>query len=116
MRPYLFFGLVAIAVIAVLYPSLYHRTEWNPYAVWIAAFSGATLAVYGLDKGLSVASGLRAPEMLLHLLAMLGGFPGGWLGMFLFRHKINLRKHPNIWIVLLLSTLGHMVLTCLWFC
>jgi uncharacterized membrane protein YsdA (DUF1294 family) len=115
VRHCLFFGVIAIAVVAALYPSLYHRTDWKPHTVWFAAFSGATLVVYGLDKGLSVAGGPRAPERLLHMLAMLGGFAGGWLGMFLFRHKINLRKHPSIWLVLLLSTLGHMVIIYCWF-
>jgi uncharacterized membrane protein YsdA (DUF1294 family) len=27
------------------------------------------------------------PEAALHWLALLGGFPGGWLGRSLFRHK-----------------------------
>jgi uncharacterized membrane protein YsdA (DUF1294 family) len=30
---------------------------------------------------------------LLNLLALLGGFAGGWVGMFLFRHKINYQRH-----------------------
>lgn len=115
MRYALFFGSIAIVVVAVLYPSLYNRTDWNPYAIWIAAFSAATLLIYGLDKALSVFGGIRAPERLLHLLAALGGFPGGWLGMLVFRHKSNFRKHPSVWATLLLSTLGHAALTCYWF-
>jgi uncharacterized membrane protein YsdA (DUF1294 family) len=115
MRYYFFFGLIAIVVVAVLHPSLYSRTNWNPYAIWIAAFSTATFAVYGLDKRLSISGGMRAPERLLHLLAALGGFPGGWLGMLFFRHKSNFRKHPSIWAMLLLSTLGHGALTYFWF-
>jgi uncharacterized membrane protein YsdA (DUF1294 family) len=115
MRYYLLFGAIAIAVVAVLYPVLYNRTDWNPYAIWITAFTAATFTIYGLDTGLSVLSGIRAPEKLLHLLALLGGFPGGWLGMFVFRHKINRTRHLDIWIVLLLSTLGHIALTYLWF-
>ena len=115
MRYTLFLGSIAIVVVAVLYPYLYSRTDWNPYAIWIAAFSTATFLTYGLDKGLSVVGGIRAPERLLHLLVALGGFPGGWLGMLLFRHKSNFRKHPSIWAMLLLSTLGHAALTYYWF-
>lgn len=115
MRYYFFFGLIAIAVVGVLYPTLYNQTAWNPYAVWIASFSAATFLIYGLDKGLSVFGGMRAPERLLHLLAALGGFPGGWLGMLLFRHKSNFRKHPDIWAMLILSTVAHGALTYYWF-
>lgn len=115
MRYGLIFGSIAIGVVAVLYPYLYNRTDWNPYAVWVAAFSVATLLIYGLDKTLSISGGIRAPERLLHLLAALGGFPGGWLGMLVFRHKSNFRKHPNIWAILFLSTLGHAALTYYWF-
>jgi uncharacterized membrane protein YsdA (DUF1294 family) len=111
----LFFGSIAIVVVAVTYPYLYDRTDWSPYAVWVAAFSAATVLIYGLDKGCSIFGGIRAPERLLHLLAVMGGFPGGWLGMLVFRHKSNFHKHPNIWAVLLLSTLGHGALTYYWF-
>lgn len=115
MRYGLFFGSIAIVIVAVLYPSLYNRTDWNPYGIWIVAFSAATFLIYGLDKGLSISRSIRAPERLLHLLAALGGFPGGWLGMFAFRHKSNFHKHPNIWAVLFLSTLGHGALAYYWF-
>lgn len=115
MRYALFFGSIAIVVVAVIYPSLYNRTNWNPYAIWIAACSAATVLIYALDKGLSIFGRIRAPEKLLHLLAAMGGFPGGWLGMLVFRHKSNFRKHPDIWAMLLLSTLGHGALTYYWF-
>jgi uncharacterized membrane protein YsdA (DUF1294 family) len=53
----------------------------------------------------------RAPENLLHLLALLGGFPGGWFGMIFFGHKTNFRKHPSIWFFLALGTALHIMLT-----
>lgn len=112
---YLVFGTLSLVMTAVLYPLLYSRTTWNPYAMWILALSMTTFVMYGLDKFLAKNESIRAPESILHMLAMFGGFPGGWLGMTAFRHKINYRKHPAIWIVLLLSTLGHAALTYYWF-
>jgi uncharacterized membrane protein YsdA (DUF1294 family) len=48
------------------------------------------------------------------LLALLGGFPGGWAGMFLFNHKSNRQKHPVIWLCLILGTVIHAALAYYW--
>jgi uncharacterized membrane protein YsdA (DUF1294 family) len=82
------------------------------YISWLETLSIVTLLMYGLDKLLAVqfAFSVRAPEIILHLLSLVGGFPGGWLGMFLFRHKINGKKHPLFKPVLILSTAIHSVL------
>ena len=40
----------------------------------------------GLDKLKAKQGARRIPEFRLFLLALLGGGPGGWLGMYAFRH------------------------------
>lgn len=114
MGYYLLFGFISVVLMTLFYPYLYHHTSWNPYLVWVAALSATTFVIYGLDKFLSRMGEVRTPEKWLHLLAVLGGFPGGWLGMIVFHHKTNLRKHANVWAVLLLSTLGHAMLALYW--
>jgi uncharacterized membrane protein YsdA (DUF1294 family) len=114
MRYYLAFGSVSAALTGLLYLLLYDNTNWNPYLVWLAALGGATFVLYGLDKLLAKAGQARAPENLLHLLALLGGFAGGRTGMLAFHHKCNLRKHPAIWFFLVLATLGHAALAYFW--
>ncbi len=55
-----------------------------------------TIACYMHDKTLS-ASGLglrRIPESTLHLLGLLGGWPGGVIARRVFRHKT--RKQPFV--------------------
>lgn len=54
---------------------------------WFAAFSAVTFLAFGLDKWRAARSGLRVPESLLAGLGALGGWPGGLMGMILFRHK-----------------------------
>ena len=115
MRYYLTFGLIAAVLGGAIFYQLYNRTLWNPYLVWISALSGATFGIYGLDKVLAKIGWRRAPENLLNLLALLGGFPGGWAGMLLFHHKTNYRKHLAIWLFLILSTVGHAGLAYYWF-
>lgn len=115
MGYYFSFGLLGIALGGSLYYWFFNNTALNPYALWVAAWSVSTFVMYGLDKGFSKVSQARAPELILHLLAAVGGFPGGWLGRFLFNHKTNVRKHPAFLIVLFLSTVGHGLLTWYWF-
>jgi uncharacterized membrane protein YsdA (DUF1294 family) len=112
---YVGFGLVSVAMMVLLYPLFYNSTDWNPYAVWIMALSITTFLMYGLDKLLSKIGNVRTPELILHLLAILGGFPGGWLGRAVWRHKTNVTKHPWFPIVLVISTAGHTLLTYYWF-
>ncbi len=71
---------------------------------WVAALSMITFLFYGYDKFQAMRQGLRVPERLLHAMALLGGFIGGWFGMLLFRHK--LRKQA-FWAVLAGSTVLH---------
>ena len=54
---------------------------------WLAVFNAVTLFAFGVDKWRSGRSGNRIAEMTLVLLGALGGWPGGLLGMILFRHK-----------------------------
>ena len=86
--PYRRYGLIAaVATIAltVAIALLFGPEYW--LAAWIAAISVVTFAAYGFDKSRARSDGERIPELVLHALALAGGFPGGWLGRAVFRHK-----------------------------
>jgi uncharacterized membrane protein YsdA (DUF1294 family) len=57
------------------------------YWIWLVIASVITFILYGLDKAQSKRSGWRVPEIVLHGLAIVGGFIGGWVGRSMFRHK-----------------------------
>jgi len=59
-----------------------------------AVMSAVTFAVYGLDKVAARAGRWRTPEATLHLLALLGGWPGAFVAQRVFRHKT--RKQPFV--------------------
>ena len=48
-----------------------------------------TFAVFWLDKRAAVAGLQRVPEITLWVLCASGGLWGGWIAMFVFRHKIK---------------------------
>lgn len=52
-----------------------------------AVASVITLAAFAWDKAAAARGGGRIPEAGLHLLELLGGWPGAILGALLFRHK-----------------------------
>lgn len=80
-------GLLSIGLTSALALLLYFYTDWHFYWVWLIAVSLITFFLYGIDKAQAKRGAGRVPELVLHGLALLGGFVGGWLGRFLFRHK-----------------------------
>lgn len=101
------FILIAAVAVIGLGLILAWLTSWNPYMVWLASASVITFFLYGFDKAQAVNGGLRVPEIVLHGLALAGGFPGGWAGRLVFHHKTRKRSFT---IVLWISTILHLVL------
>lgn len=62
-----------------------------PVSPWIAALyvvaSGVTFGVYAFDKTAARAGGWRTKESTLHLLAVIGGWPGAIVAQRLLHHK-----------------------------
>lgn len=90
------------------------RARWpgHEHLAWIAVWSVVTFVAYAIDKSAAKAGSdprgrskrARVSERTLHLLALLGGFPGGWLGRHGLRHKTKKRWFA---IVLAVSTALH---------
>jgi uncharacterized membrane protein YsdA (DUF1294 family) len=102
------FGVLTVVLVLIIGFAAYtyaRQYQLPRYLVWLATLSVITFFWYGFDKGQSKRGGLRVPEIVLQLLAVAGGFPGGWLGMLAFRHKT---KHTSFVIILVLSTLLHL--------
>ncbi|MFO1475957.1 MAG: DUF1294 domain-containing protein [Verrucomicrobiota bacterium] len=55
---------------------------------WVGLSSAAAFLLFGYDKWCAGRPGRsRVPEFRLALAGALGGWPGGLLGMVVFRHK-----------------------------
>ncbi len=107
------FGLFSLVLIVIIgyfvFTSTYGRLDLYP--AWLLTLSVVTFIWYGFDKGQSKRGGLRVPEIVLQLLTLAGGFPGGWLGRAMFHHKT---RHDEFRTVLILSTLLHAGLLIVW--
>lgn len=54
---------------------------------WMLALSAWAFLLFGFDKWRARRGGARLAESALFWVAALGGWPGGLLGMIVFRHK-----------------------------
>jgi len=60
--------------------------------LWYVVISVATFILYAIDKSAAVHQRWRVRENTLHLISILGGWPGAFLGQTLFRHKTQKRS------------------------
>jgi uncharacterized membrane protein YsdA (DUF1294 family)/cold shock CspA family protein len=57
---------------------------------WLALYYGASIITYGCysrDKTAAQNAGRRIPESTLHLMSLVGGWPGALIAQVLLRHK-----------------------------
>lgn len=57
------------------------------FALLTAVMSLITYVAFAIDKRRAINGGWRLRESTLHLMELLGGWPGAILGMMLIRHK-----------------------------
>ena len=80
------------------------RTPVICAALFMLVMSVVLFALMGADKRFARHEMRRVPEKKLFLFALLGGAPGGLLGMYAFRHKT---KHWYFWAVNIIGVLLH---------
>ncbi|KRE43686.1 hypothetical protein ASG74_02260 [Knoellia sp. Soil729] len=69
--------------------------------------SGIAFMVYGADKAAAIQGRWRASESTLHLLGLLGGWPGALVARPVFRHKTIKQPFRAIfWATVLVNCLG----------
>jgi uncharacterized membrane protein YsdA (DUF1294 family) len=105
--PYTFYTLLAVALAVVIGVALFILTDWGFFWIWLLTLSIVTFIAYGYDKAQAKGGGSRIPEIVLHGLALAGGFLGGWLGRVVFRHKT---QKASFTVVLLISTAIYLAL------
>ena len=103
--PKKYYAQVAVVGVAIVIALIFYIAGAIPlYPLCLASTGIVTFALYGFDKMQAKRDGGRVPEIVLHLLTLAGGFPGGWVGRFVFQHKT---RKPVFLIVLVMATALH---------
>lgn len=109
--PKRFFFVIAVILVAGVSGLLWRLGVNVLYAV-LGGMSVIAFLFYGYDKRQAIRNRPRIPEIVLHMLALLGGSPGALLGQLVFRHKTKKLSFRIVFlaIVLLQAVLGF----CYW--
>jgi uncharacterized membrane protein YsdA (DUF1294 family) len=79
----------------------------------LVGMSVITFVFYGYDKLQAIRNRSRVPELILHMLALLGGTLGAFIGQLAFRHKTKKLRFLIIFISIVLLQVG--IGYCYWF-
>lgn len=99
-------------LLMVLWMGMLALGAWNHrLPVWLlggaAALNLLTFIVYYLDKSAAQSGQWRVPENNLHLLALVGGWPGAWFAQQMLRHKSSkTRFRATYWATVILNCAG----------
>lgn len=103
----LILGYVAITCFAAIV--VLEVVFWN-MPVWVLAIYGGvsiiSILFYWQDKMAAIKGTWRIPEEQLHLLGIVGGWPGGIIAQHIFRHKTQKERFARyFWFTVLLNVL-----------
>lgn len=83
------FGSTTLVAAIALSIMLFLLIPSAPLLMWLVAVNLVALLTYGYDKTIAGGATTRVPESVLLSLALIGGSPGAFVGMLLFRHKTS---------------------------
>lgn len=99
MGAWLLLGALCVAPIWACW-QLAGMVPWRALLGYAAGISVATFVVYRHDKKRAQSSGWRTPESTLHLLELLGGWPGAFVAQRWLRHKTAKRSFQvSFWLI-----------------
>lgn len=101
-------SLFAIPALLVLWLAL---SVWGRLALWVpltyAVMSGMAFVAYALDKSAAERGAWRISEGNLHLLSLLGGWPGALVAQQRLRHKSTKHSFRQVfWGTVVLNLVG----------
>ena len=100
------FSIIAIILIAAVFALLLYFTKLNLLYSYLLSINIITFLIYGYDKHQAKKVGMRIPEIVLHLMALMGGSPGALLGQLTFRHKIKKMRFIIVfWAIVILQVI-----------
>ena len=103
------FAIPAFTLLYLVVAMLWKTPGWVAAAYAVA--SVVTFAAYALDKAAAAQAASRTPESSLHLLALMGGWPGALLAQQVLRHKsVKAEFRRVFWATVVLNVAGFALL------
>lgn len=97
--------LLALPIFALVYGFVVWRWGFSPLVLLgYLGLSFVTFFVYAFDKSAATGGSRRVSEQTLHLLSLIGGWPGALLAQQLMRHKTSKQSFITVfWATVLLN-------------
>lgn len=103
------FAIPALIIVFVIVGVLWRPSLWVT-ALYVLA-SLLTFVVYAIDKSAAQNGRWRIPEVHLHFLAMVGGWPGALLAQQFLRHKSTKAAFRSVfWITVVFNMIAFVTL------
>lgn len=83
------FGVATLVAAVALSAALFILVPSTPALAWLITVNLLALLLYGYDKAIAGGEQRRVPEATLLGIALIGGSPGAFVAMVLFRHKTS---------------------------
>ncbi len=98
------FAVVILFFAFLGWAALQNRLPWLIVAIY-AVLSVLTYAMYAADKAAAQADRRRTPEDSLHLVSVIGGWPGALIAQRVLRHKSQKRSFRLVfWVTVLVNS------------
>lgn len=96
----------ALLLLMILPVAAFFKISFPIGHFWVAIFavvvSSVTYFFYSRDKRMAVIGGFRISEIRLHVLELIGGWPGAFIAQRRFRHKCSKRAYRfGFWLIVL---------------
>lgn len=98
-------SLMPLALLLILPVAAIFQHFAHPWLIWAGAFTLSLLTyfTYASDKRRARTNAWRIPEAHLHILELLGGWPGAWLAQKYLRHKSSKTSYRIVfWLIIAL--------------
>ena len=95
--------IALLFLIGVCASAVVTRIPFTVFIIYLLA-SLVTLVAYAIDKSAARAGRWRIPEQTLHLLAVIGGWPGALVARQMLRHKtVKVSFRIEFWLTVLIN-------------
>ncbi len=105
-NPYIFYSIMGAALVILVASLLWWYFGLTPLAAGFLALNVGAVVFMGFDKALARSGAVRTPEVILFVLALLGGSPGILLGIHVFKHKTRKASFQFVLLLIIVAQLG----------